>query len=225
MKFLMGSNYWNLNIESSDKDYIEYIVPRKYDLYYGNFTSEQSKDKNGDDINIKDIRLLFKEIRKGSLISFQVLYSKDLRENIDKEENKILAYIFEELEKYKDEILEEVKPKLLKSCYGNLIGDIKKFEKLKETKKLANIIKFNFIIKTLLENENPFDRWFEERELIDLLKEVRTLEIEEVKRKYNDIYTEGLLYVDTLEGIEFNEIKECTRLNSLENSLMNQIIK
>ncbi|MGL5067792.1 MAG: hypothetical protein ACRC6T_08255 [Sarcina sp.] len=198
MKFLMGSYYWNLNIEGSDNDYLEYIVPTKEDLYYGNFTSVQSKDENGDDVNVKDIRLLFKELRKGSLISFQVLYSKELKENIDKENNKVLACIFEELEKYRDEVLEEVKPKLIKSCYGELTGRVKKFEKLKETKELANIVKLNFIIKNLLEKEDPFGRWFEDVARINLLKEVRVLDSEDVKEKYNKVYEEALLYVGSL---------------------------
>ncbi|MGL4761050.1 MAG: hypothetical protein ACRCWG_06265 [Sarcina sp.] len=224
MKFLMGSHYWNLNIEGSDNDYLEYIVPTKEDLYYGNFTSVQSKDENGDDVNVKDIRLLFKELRKGSLISFQVLYSKELKENIDKEDNKILAYIFEELEKYRDEVLEEVKPKLIKSCYGELTGRVKKFEKLKETKELANIVKLNFIIKTLLENENPFRKWFEDIDRINLLREVRILESEEVKEKYSSAYEEALSYVETLKDMEFGKVKESVRLDYLENILMNQII-
>ncbi|MGL5577380.1 MAG: hypothetical protein ACRDCW_17720, partial [Sarcina sp.] len=125
MKFLMGSHYWHLNIETSDNDYIEYITPTKGDLYYGNFTSSQSKDKNGDDVNTKDIRLIFKELKKGSLLSFQVLYSSEIEDNIEKEENEILKLIFTQLLRQRDNILEEVKEILIKSSTGELIGRVK----------------------------------------------------------------------------------------------------
>ena len=72
MKYLLGSKFWKMNIDSSDNDYLQFVFPTKEDLFKGKFKSECCKINN-DDINIKDIRLLLKELEKSILNIFNLL--------------------------------------------------------------------------------------------------------------------------------------------------------
>ena len=51
MKYLLGSKFWKMNIDSSDNDYLQFVFPTKEDLFKGKFKSECCKINN-DDINI-----------------------------------------------------------------------------------------------------------------------------------------------------------------------------
>ena len=179
---LMGSYYWNINDEKSDKDYIDYIMPTREDLIDGNITSKSAINKDGDDYNIKDIRMLINELAKGSLILFQILFNEDLVEN--KYANKCI----EIARAKKEELFVELKPSLMRSIYGEMQGTANNIRKLEnkaenmpldedETRKLykhkANIVKLGLILKMLYDGENPFIKWFESDDYASKVKLVK----------------------------------------------------
>lgn len=230
MKFLMGSHYWNLNTETSDKDYIEYLVPTKVDLYRGNFMSKQGKDNDGNDVNTKDIRLLIKELKKGSLISFQVLYSLKIQEYRKIKDIKLQNF-FMELYFNRDELLEELKPKLLRSCYGELLGRYKKVEAERNTKELVNCVKLIFIINQLLSNKNPFKTWFgyagvdnSEDYRINTLREIRMKKYRDLDEEQKDYYSFVKNTIESLKVVDFGEVNDIKFSDYMDKILMNLIV-
>jgi len=123
--YLTGSYYYHINTELSDKDYIQFVLPTDHDLFYGKFTSKSIKDDEGNDINIKDIRMLLKELKKGSLRMFEILYSNPIEQiNYINVFNSLLK----SLDQMRDDIFQEQKGELLKAIQGELTGRYKKFK-------------------------------------------------------------------------------------------------
>ena len=158
---LMGSHYWELNNENSDEDYISYSLPTSEDLFTGKLKSMQSKDSQGNDVVHKDIRMLLKELRKGSIISFQILYFDEYLGNT--EVDKCLKVLRED----RDNIYMEVKYSMARSAMGEYKGTASKLSKLNNTsdkvkiaKLSASCYKLKWITETIMSGGNPFKEWF-----------------------------------------------------------------
>lgn len=156
MKFLLGSNFWKLNTKDSDNDYMEFVFPTKEDLFKGNFTSKQFKDNNGDDVNLKDVRMLLKELKKGSVKAFECLYSTEVEFSTDLR----FLRLWDFLRDNRDNLFEELTGQFKKACFGELCNRLNRFKSdLSNTKELAHCFKLNY----LLSNDNAYKSWFENK--------------------------------------------------------------
>ena len=154
MRYLIGSKFYNLNTPTSDKDYIQFVFPTKDDLFKANFTSKQTKNENGDDVVVKDIRLLLKGLKKGSLQIFEVLYSEPI-EDINKS-NFFWLYGYFKL--YRNRLFEEQKGELLKAIQGELTNRYKKFQSENTVKGYVNCCKLVYLFYAIhFNSENPFE--------------------------------------------------------------------
>ena len=77
IKALVGSHNYNLNIETSDKDYKVFVLPTFNDLYKGEKVSKCSVS-NDEDVAIHDIRMLVNMLYKSNVNFTEVLFSKEL---------------------------------------------------------------------------------------------------------------------------------------------------
>lgn len=75
---LVGSHNYNLNDETSDKDYKAFVIPTFDDLYAGEMFSKSSVGVD-QDITVHDIRKLPHLWWKANVNFLEVLYSKDLK--------------------------------------------------------------------------------------------------------------------------------------------------
>lgn len=76
-KSLVGSHNYNLNTETSDKDYKVFVLPTFDDLYYGEKVSK-SETSEKEDFAIHDIRMLTNMLYKSNVNFIEVLFSKEL---------------------------------------------------------------------------------------------------------------------------------------------------
>lgn len=215
---LMGSHYWNTNNKNSDEDYIDYITPTKEDLYNQNLLSKSviGEDK---DINYKDIRMLTKELAKGSLISFQVLYSNGSIE--DDTANKCLSYAREN----KDDLFKELKPYLQKSILGELKGTASnifkernklenQIDKKKLNKNMANATKLYFLLEILKEDTNPFIEWFKSDKYSQIV-----LAVKEGRQEFISI-EDILSYLEGIGDLEKISLDECKTYQKVKNKFI-----
>ena len=77
LKALVGSHNYNLNTESSDKDYKYFVLPTLDDLYNGTIFSA-SKVSNTVDYSAHDVRKLDHLLWKANVNFLAVLYSQEL---------------------------------------------------------------------------------------------------------------------------------------------------
>ena len=155
MRFLLGSNFWKMNVENSDKDYRDYVFPSRDDLFNAKVISVQRKmniDGVECDVELKDIRLILKELRKGSLKIFEVFYSKPLDELSIRERP-----IWEFIENNKDELFQEVKYEFMKSVLGEGVNRLTKLKNEFEGKQLAHAQKLLWLLTLSHNCDNPFD--------------------------------------------------------------------
>lgn len=73
---LYGSQNFGYALDTSDKDYMEFIYPTWEDILKNNVTSKELKNADGSVTKLKDIRLIRKMIEKGNFNDLQFLYSK-----------------------------------------------------------------------------------------------------------------------------------------------------
>lgn len=112
---IVGSHNYNLNTETSDKDYKIFVLPTFDDLY---FSKEFSKSYIGDfeDFNCCDIRKLSHLLWKSNINFIEVLFSCELtiNQNLSIETINLLKNIFS----YKEEIARMNLPYLYMACLG-----------------------------------------------------------------------------------------------------------
>ena len=203
MTYLIGSSFYNLNTPTSDKDYIQFIFPTREDLFKGNFTSKQTKNENGDDVVVKDIRLLLKGLKKGSLQMFEVLYSEPL--------NKVSSFdgfyvVYNYLRTRRNDLFEEQKGELLKAIQGELINRYKKFQSENTVKGYVNCCKLIWLFYTIGGGQNPFELIMNKDGYTEYWFEYyKNLRINHSSFKDIDDY------VDRKEGLTnyYNDIKSC----------------
>ena len=213
MTCIIGSKFYNLNTPSSDKDYIQFIFPTREDLFKGDFTSKQIKNENGDDVVVKDIRLLLKGLKKGSLQMFEALYSQPI-EDINKS-NFFWLYGYFKL--YRNRLFEEQKGELLKAIQGELTNRYKHFQTENTVKGYVNCCKLIWLFLNIKRGLNPFElimnqdtdttSWFE------YYKDIRIN-----CNSYKDVDD----YIDRKESLDnhYNDIKSCIiKINEYKPSL------
>ena len=125
-RVLVGSHNYNLNTETSDKDYKVFVAPTFDDLY---FNKQFSKSYIGqtEDLDCHDIRKISNLFWKANVNFLEVLYSQELyfNENINSNSKNRLELIF----KYKDEIVKMNLPYLYNACIGMHITKKKQIDK------------------------------------------------------------------------------------------------
>lgn len=154
MKYLLGSHFWGMNIEESDKDYLEFVLPTKEDLFWGKFKSTCTKDENGNDVNIKDIRLMLKELKKGSLRIFEMMYAPVA--DYHEQNNLILETIEKYLQSNRDKLFEELRIEFMRAVIGESKGRINSLEKNFTGKELAHLQKLYWLFYLTHKYKNPF---------------------------------------------------------------------
>jgi hypothetical protein len=202
--YLTGSHYYHINTELSDKDYIQFVLPTDHDLFYGKFTSKSIKDVEDNDINIKDIRMLLKELKKGSLRMFEILYSKPI-EQIDY--TNVFNSLLKSLNQMRDDIFQEQKGELLKAIQGELTGRYKKFKAERSIKEYVHCSKLIWLFNGIYQGYNPFklieDLDYLATDYLDYLKQIR---INCVSFKDLNNYQEKYLYLEKI----YNQCKNTT---------------
>lgn len=153
MKYLLGSHFWGMNTENSDKDYLEFVLPTKEDMFWGKFKSTCIKDENGNDINIKDIRLMLKELKKGSLKMFEMMYAP----LADDDNNLILETIRKYLWINRDKLFVELRIEFMRAVIGESKGRINSLEKNFTGKELAHLQKLYWLMYLTYNYKNPFN--------------------------------------------------------------------
>ena len=110
---LVGSNNYNLNDETSDKDYKIFVAPTFDDLYHN---KQFSKSYIGEtvDLDVHDIRKISSLWWKANVNFLEVLYSNEIIINPDLPITSPLNEIF----KYKKEIARMNLPYLYNACVG-----------------------------------------------------------------------------------------------------------
>lgn len=125
IKALVGSHNYNLNDETSDKDYKIFVAPTFDDLYENKMFSS-SKIGKAEDYDIHDIRKLSELLWKSNINFVEVLYSNELltQEISIKttfEETELISKTNELLRKIfymRDEIVTMNLPYLYSACKG-----------------------------------------------------------------------------------------------------------
>lgn len=173
MKYLLGSRFWGLNTENSDKDYLEYVLPTKSDLFNGLMVSEQFKDEEGNDVNKKDVRKLLTELKKGAVKCFEALYSTPINLNDD------LAVLYKFLDTNKDELLNEFRVELEKAVVGEMKNRFNEFKRKKDMKAYVNFMKLVYVLRLLLDNRNPFKELPSHKELFEGYRCLRLVSYDE----------------------------------------------
>jgi len=112
MSALVGSHNYNLNTETSDKDYKVFVFPTFDDLYY---KKEIAKSKTSDylDYEVHDIRKLSQLWWKANINFIEVLFSQNIRYHID-ENNNLVQFI----KQNKNELATMNLPYLYDACMG-----------------------------------------------------------------------------------------------------------
>ena len=112
MSALVGSHNYNLNTETSDKDYKVFVFPTFDDLYY---KKEIAKSKTSDylDYEVHDVRKLSQLWWKANINFIEVLSSQDIMYHIDRN-NDLIQFI----EQNKNELATMNLPYLYDACRG-----------------------------------------------------------------------------------------------------------
>lgn len=154
MIFLLGSHFWKMNTDKSDKDYIEFVFPTREELYKGERVSINRKEEIAGelcDVSYKDIRNIIKETKKGSLVMFECMYSEPV-DNLSIREIPVYEFI----KANRDNIFEEVKYEFMKSLFGEAKSRIKKMKDELDGKQLAHLQKILWILTLTNNGLNPF---------------------------------------------------------------------
>lgn len=125
-KSLVGSHNYNLNTETSDKDYKVFVLPTFDDLYYGEKVSK-SMTSDEEDISIHDIRMLTNMLYKSNVNFIEVLFSKELIINTDFLLTKTYDFI-QDLIKNREEYAKMNLPYLWEACIGMYYQNRKKMK-------------------------------------------------------------------------------------------------
>lgn len=151
-RVLVGSHFWGYNIEGSDKDYIEVVIPTKKDLWKGNMLSKHTTSDEVD-VAYKDIRQLIKELKKGSIRTMESLFG----EVVDSCDDN-----FRVLRVERDFLVEDLRGLLIKQAQGELKSHYERYKlnpkaKGDSEKQKIILIKLSLIITALDAGKNPFN--------------------------------------------------------------------
>lgn len=113
-KALVGSHNYNLNTETSDKDYKIFVLPTFDDLYHGKLAHTHYVSQTLD-YTVHDIRQLPKLLWKANINFIEVLFSQETNTMKLKEP---FCSLFLEIEDQADELSRMNLPRLYSSCLG-----------------------------------------------------------------------------------------------------------
>lgn len=125
IKALVGSHNYNLNTETSDKDYKIFVLPTFDDLFKGEKLSKCTTSEE-EDLSIHDIRMLTNMLYKSNVNFIEVLFSTELIINPDLSISnyKMITEIIKNRESYAQMNL----PYLWEACIGMYYQNSKKMK-------------------------------------------------------------------------------------------------
>lgn len=118
-KALVGSHNYNLQIESSDKDFKAFFIPNFEDLYSGEKYSK-SITSDTEDIEYHDIRKLSDMLRKSNVNFLEVLFSMEVHKYDE---------LYDKLRSKREEISRMNLPYLYDACMGMFNKKYKEFKR------------------------------------------------------------------------------------------------
>lgn len=179
-KALVGSHNYNLNTETSDKDYKVFVLPTFDDLFFGR---QFSKAVTGDvDIEYHDIRKLSNLLWKSNINFLEVLFSEELEININL--TKDSRDKIKEIIKLRDQIARMNLPYLYNACVGMYISKKKQVDKGTEnTQKL--IVKHGYDTKQAMTTIR----------ILDFLKRFAEIDFSDFKKAIWYKKPEGMLLI------------------------------
>lgn len=123
IKSLVGSHNYNLNTETSDKDYKIFVLPTFDDLFKGEKFSKCTTSEE-EDLSIHDIRMLTNMLYKSNVNFIEVLFSIELIINpeLSPSNYKMITDIIKNREEYAKMNL----PYLWEACIGMYYQNSKK---------------------------------------------------------------------------------------------------
>lgn len=220
MKYLLGSHFWGMNVEGSDKDYLQFVLPSKQDLFNGKFVSKQSADDAGNDINIKDVRLILKELGKGSVRIFEMLYSEPIQCDdamYSEGDNKKLQCILEYAHAHRDELFNELRVEFMRAVTGECKSRIKQLAKNFDGKQLAHFQKLYWLLYSTYHFQNPF-KFINTKLNQDDLKSIR---LNPTQEKYQQLKT----LFEQIERLDFGQAEAKVYLPKLEEFMIKTILR
>ena len=208
-KALVGSHNYNLNTQTSDKDYKVFVLPTFDDLFSGR---QFSKATTGEiDIEYHDIRKLSNLLWKSNINFLEVLFSEELEINTSL--TKDSKDKIEEIINLKDQIARMNLPYLYNACVGMYISKRKQVDKgTKNTQELiakygydtkqamATIRVLDFLKRFAEIDFSDFKKaiWYEKPEGMLLIKDgylskeayqkLADKAFNEIESKYKDLY-------------------------------------
>lgn len=160
--YVTGSTFWKMNAENSDMDLTFIVTPNKDQLFKGELVIKHTKDKYENDVKYQDVRYLIRNLRKGSLNDLVLLFDSPINKPALSDNSK---RFFNLLKENRYNILDEIKPKLIRSLFGELKQRLnyyqKKENKEEKLKNLAHAYKLNFLIENI--NNGFINKWFKEK--------------------------------------------------------------
>jgi predicted nucleotidyltransferase len=118
-KVLVGSHNYNLQTETSDRDYKVFFYPNFSELYSGEKYSK-AVTSNSEDIEYHDIRKLPDMLWKSNVNFLEVLFSTEVHKNDD---------LYDELWSKREDIARMNLPYLYDACMGMFYKKKKEFER------------------------------------------------------------------------------------------------
>ena len=118
-KALVGSHNYNLQIESSDKDYKAFFLPSFEDLYSGE-KYPKSITSDTEDIEYHDIRKLPNMLWKSNVNFLEVLFSMEVYKYDE---------LYDKLRSKREEIVRMNLPYLYDACMGMFKQKYKEFKR------------------------------------------------------------------------------------------------
>lgn len=229
---LVGSHNYNLNTETSDKDYKLFVAPTFDDLY---FNKQFSKSYIGEteDFDCHEIRKVSSLWWKANVNFLEVLFSEEavLGSDISFGTNQLVQTIY----KHKNEIVKMNLPYLYNACIGMHITKKKQIDKGTEgTQYLVD--KFGYDTKQALHSWRILDflRRFADTDFNDFKKAI-WYEKEDSKRNFllhlkNGEYTKAEyleIVENTLNHVEtqYKEIYTSQKPNEETNQYLLEIVK
>lgn len=207
--FLQGSQNYNLDIY--EKDYMSdidtkcLVVPKLEDLISGSNMVSVKYDFEGEQIDVKDIRVMMEMWKKQNQSYLEILFTK--YKIITPKYKKLMNDIL----RLKNEIVQINIPQLARCISGmskekvvalehEYPATIKKIEKYGyDPKQLASIIRLSHLIENIFENNMSFDKaiWYDEGSVRDYM-----LDIKRGKKTLEEARELAALYDSKIEAIK-----------------------
>ena len=189
MMFLYGSQNYSMDTETSDYDFNIIVKDSFEDLYYlrngkaEDFDFIVDKEVVGK-VNVIPLRLFLKGLRKGSITYYENFYSKVSQFN----EN---SHVFANND-FKHELTICFYDELLYSMIGYTYSYIEKYNKTKDMKTAANLLRVKYMIENFCELPHILEFDMKKLGKSDFLKKVKTNNLNEEEKELLQKELDGL---------------------------------